>query len=88
MKQGKTPPQVYVLPPRLMKNDINFGEVEFPIFFNFFVKKAFMHPEHKVVIIGDEKTIERVKVLFQVRNPVDLFFLSSFVLEIFSVCSP
>ncbi len=29
------------------RSDINFGEVEFPLYFNFFVKKAFAHPENK-----------------------------------------
>lgn len=61
-----------------MREAINFGDVEFPIFFNYFCKKAFFNPDQKgtpaviprtlsgaVIIIGDAKTIERVKVVFR-----------------------
>jgi hypothetical protein len=38
-------PQVYVLPPKLFDaTGENFGDVEFPIYFNYFVKKAFQDP--------------------------------------------
>jgi hypothetical protein len=45
MYSGKSPPQIYVIPPRLFRGDVNYGEVEFPIYFNFFVKKAFSNPD-------------------------------------------
>lgn len=38
-------PHIYVLPPRLFVGNVNFGEVEFPIYFNFFIKKAFQNPD-------------------------------------------
>ncbi len=38
-------PHIYVLPPRLFVGAVNFGEVEFPIYFNFFIKKAFQNPD-------------------------------------------
>lgn len=30
-----------------MREAINFGDVEFPIFFNYFCKKAFFNPDQK-----------------------------------------
>ncbi len=43
--QGQPVPHIYVLPPRLFVGAVNFGEVEFPIYFNFFIKKAFQNPD-------------------------------------------
>lgn len=34
-----------MLPPRLFVDNVNLGEVEFPIYFNFFIKKAFQNPD-------------------------------------------
>jgi hypothetical protein len=44
-QQGQPVPTIYVLPPRLFVGAVNFGEVEFPIYFNFFIKKAFQNPD-------------------------------------------
>lgn len=45
-------PQIYVLPPNLFMADENFGEVEFPIYFNFFIKQACVNPEKRMILIG------------------------------------
>ncbi|PRP78065.1 hypothetical protein PROFUN_14039 [Planoprotostelium fungivorum] len=58
-------PQYYVLPPLLFAEDINFGEVEFPIFFNFFIKQAFKDPSKKVYVVGNASHLERVKTVFK-----------------------
>ncbi len=34
-----------MLPPCLFVGDVNYGEIEFPIYFNFFIKKAFTNPD-------------------------------------------
>ncbi len=69
-------PKYYILPPDLFVADVNFGEIEFPvcfsilvltfqIYFNFFMKKAFLNPDNKIVIIGESQHLERVKTVFK-----------------------
>lgn len=55
------------MPPTLFapEQHQNFGEVEFPIYFNFFIKKAFANPEHKVMLIGDSDHLDRVQIAFR-----------------------
>ena len=67
MKQGEAIPGIYVLPPLLFAADENqnFGEVEFPIYFNFFIKKAFANPDNKVILIGERDHLDRVKTAFK-----------------------
>jgi CRP-like cAMP-binding protein len=65
MSKGQPVPTIYVLPPRLFVGAVNFGEVEFPIYFNFFIKKAFQNPDLRVIMIGTEEQLEKVRVSFQ-----------------------
>lgn len=60
-------PTFYLLPPTLFapEQQQNYGEVEFPIYFNFFIKKAFANPEHKVMLIGDSDHLDRVQIAFR-----------------------
>ncbi|ELR19802.1 3',5'-cyclic-GMP phosphodiesterase, partial [Acanthamoeba castellanii str. Neff] len=65
MSKGQPVPHIYVLPPRLFMGAVNFGEVEFPIYFNFFIKKAFQNPDLRVIMIGTKDQLEKVRVSFQ-----------------------
>jgi CRP-like cAMP-binding protein len=65
MRAGEEVPQVYVLPPTLFSGDVNYAEVEFPIYFNFFVKKGFLNRENRIVLLGDEKELAKVRAVFQ-----------------------
>lgn len=58
-------PQIFILPPSLWIADINFGEVEFPIYFNYFIKQAFLNPNNKIQLIGEASHLERVKAVFK-----------------------
>lgn len=58
-------PQIFVLPPSLWIADINFGEVEFPIYFNYFIKQAFLYPTNKIQLIGESSHLDRVKMVFK-----------------------
>ena len=58
-------PKYYILPPSLFSGTLNFGEIEFPIYFNFFMKKAFINPDNKILIIGMKSQLERVKTVFK-----------------------
>lgn len=62
MKNNETVPSVYILPPAIFADDGTLGEIEFPIFFNFFIKKAIVNPDQKVWIVGDSRDLNRVKV--------------------------
>ncbi len=55
-------PQVYVLPPELFAEEVNFGEVEFPMDVKFFITKAFMNPENKIIIVGEKTQLERIRI--------------------------
>lgn len=61
----ETVPKIFVLPPSLWTADVNFGEVEFPIYFNFFIKKAFINPENKIILVGEPEHLEKVKIVFK-----------------------
>ena len=54
VSQGEDVPMVFVLPRILFEcgSDENYVEVEFPIYFNFFVKKAFMDRSRRLILIG------------------------------------
>ncbi|PRP76250.1 hypothetical protein PROFUN_07772 [Planoprotostelium fungivorum] len=65
MRNKEDVPQYYILPPQLFAEDVSFSEVEFPIFFNFFIKQAFKNPENKVSVIGRAEHLERVKIVFK-----------------------
>jgi hypothetical protein len=45
---------VYVLPADLFTfgADETFAEIEFPIYFNFFVKGGFLNASRRIIIIG------------------------------------
>jgi hypothetical protein len=38
--------------------------VEFPIYFNYFIKKAFLNPENRIILIGSKGHLERIKTVF------------------------
>lgn len=38
--------------------------LEFPIYFNFFMKKGFANPDNRLVLVGMKEHIERVKTVF------------------------
>lgn len=63
--KGEDVPQVYCLPPKLFSAEQNLAEIEFPLYFNFFIKKAFLNPEKKIILIGDTTYIQNVKQLFK-----------------------
>lgn len=65
MKQGERVPQIYVLPHILFAQGINYGEIEFPLYFNLFMKEAFIHPENKVTMIGTKDQLQRVEAVIQ-----------------------
>eukprot|EP01103_Thecamoeba_quadrilineata_P012174 TRINITY_DN3074_c0_g1_i1.p1 TRINITY_DN3074_c0_g1~~TRINITY_DN3074_c0_g1_i1.p1 ORF type:complete len:788 (-),score=160.94 TRINITY_DN3074_c0_g1_i1:824-3187(-) len=64
MLQGKNVPQVFVFPPPIYKSDSSIVEVEFPVYFNFFIKNAFKNPEFRVKFIGTRDQIDRAKIAF------------------------
>lgn len=66
IQKGEPVPQYYVLPPNLFSGSSNFGEIEFPIYFNFFMKKAFLNPDNLVVLIGEEEQLKTIKTIFKV----------------------
>ena len=39
----------FIHPLELFAEELNFGEVEFPIYFNFFIKKAFVNPDNRML---------------------------------------
>eukprot|EP01119_Soliformovum_irregulare_P016674 TRINITY_DN4868_c0_g1_i4.p1 TRINITY_DN4868_c0_g1~~TRINITY_DN4868_c0_g1_i4.p1 ORF type:complete len:786 (-),score=204.84 TRINITY_DN4868_c0_g1_i4:504-2861(-) len=64
MAKGEAIPQVYVLPPKLFADSLNAAEIEFPIYFNFFIKKAFMNRDARIIIVGDPDQIKRIRITF------------------------
>eukprot|EP01119_Soliformovum_irregulare_P016677 TRINITY_DN4868_c0_g2_i3.p1 TRINITY_DN4868_c0_g2~~TRINITY_DN4868_c0_g2_i3.p1 ORF type:complete len:1018 (-),score=260.94 TRINITY_DN4868_c0_g2_i3:72-3125(-) len=64
MRDGVAVPKVYVLPAMLFSGDENFGEVEFPIYFNYFMKKAFLDPENRIILIGTKEDLDRIRTIF------------------------
>ena len=66
MATGSAVPSVYVLMPQIAKSDVNLcAEVEFPIYFKFFIKQAFRDPNKKVVVVGSAEQIAQVQTSFQ-----------------------
>eukprot|EP01118_Nematostelium_gracile_P002122 TRINITY_DN1227_c0_g1_i1.p1 TRINITY_DN1227_c0_g1~~TRINITY_DN1227_c0_g1_i1.p1 ORF type:complete len:1049 (-),score=230.27 TRINITY_DN1227_c0_g1_i1:34-2751(-) len=64
MRKGENVPKVYVLPASIFTGSENYGEVEFPIYFNFFIKKAFLNRENRIILIGSERDLERIRTIF------------------------
>lgn len=56
-------PSVYILPPTLFTPEYTGAEVEFPIYFNFFVKKTLK--DSRVIVVGDIEHLDRAKALFK-----------------------
>lgn len=54
-------PHVYVLPPSGL---LLYGDIEFPLFWNFFIEQAFKYPEKRVIVIGTAEQLRRVSVVF------------------------
>ncbi|MBF0494563.1 MAG: cyclic nucleotide-binding domain-containing protein, partial [Candidatus Omnitrophica bacterium] len=60
MKLGKSVPSVYVLPKNAFINGVNYADIEFPVYFNFFVNKG-----KKTTVVCTKEQKERAKAVFQ-----------------------
>jgi len=67
MQQGEDVPRLFVLPADLFETGIDqtYVDVEFPVFFNFFIKKAFLNREKRMILIGRQDHLDRVRVMFK-----------------------
>lgn len=69
MEMGMEAPEYYIIPENQFdfKNGISLVEMEFPVYFNFFLKKK------KTTLICDEQTQKTILVIFQetLLGPVD-----------------
>ncbi|EFA84157.1 cAMP/cGMP-stimulated cAMP/cGMP phosphodiesterase [Heterostelium album PN500] len=65
LKAHSAVPQIYVLPHILCSNGVSYSEVEFPVFFNFFIKKAASNPLRRVIMVGHEDQLRRVRSIFK-----------------------
>eukprot|EP01133_Synstelium_polycarpum_P002564 gene2564-2940_t len=65
LKAHASVPQIYVLPHILCAHGVSYGEVEFPVFFNFFINKAASNPNARVVMVGHEHQLARVRAIFK-----------------------
>ncbi|EGG20846.1 cAMP/cGMP-stimulated cAMP/cGMP phosphodiesterase [Cavenderia fasciculata] len=65
LKKQEQVPQVYVLPHILSSHGVSYSEVEFPIFFNFFINKAATNPLRRVVMVGAAEQLERIRTIFK-----------------------
>lgn len=57
-------PTIYVLPEPFFQNGINFGDIEFPIYWYSFVK-GWLQQGKKVTLIGTVEQIQRLKCILQ-----------------------
>jgi hypothetical protein len=62
VKRGETVPVVYVLPP---EEAPSYGDLEFPLFWNFFIQNVRLGRKDKVTVVGTSKQLERVKIVFR-----------------------
>ncbi len=62
VRQGVPVPTVYFLPP---DNSSSYGDIEFPLFWNFFIMEAASDRRKRVVLVGRAAQLERVKAVFQ-----------------------
>lgn len=66
MKNKESVPQIYILPHIMCASGgTSYGEVEFPIYFNFFIKKAMSNPDARVVMVGSASQLHRVQTIFK-----------------------
>jgi len=59
LKRGLPVPTVYVLPP---EEAPSYGDVEFPMFFNFFIQNAHKNEASRVVVIGQKHQLDKIRV--------------------------
>lgn len=59
LRRGLPVPTVYVLPP---EDCPSCGDMEFPLFWNFFIQNASQDKSKRVVVIGKKEQLEKVKV--------------------------
>jgi hypothetical protein len=62
VRRGLPVPTVYVLPPA---GASSYGDIEFPLFWNFFIEAASQQPEKRVVLVGPADQLERVRAVFR-----------------------
>ncbi|KYR02651.1 cAMP/cGMP-stimulated cAMP/cGMP phosphodiesterase [Tieghemostelium lacteum] len=65
LKKNELVPQIYVLPHTLSSRGVSYSEVEFPVFFNFFIKKAASNPNFRVIMVGHKDQLDRVQSIFK-----------------------
>ena len=66
LRRGRPVPSVYVVPP-----SPSFGDLEFPLFWNYFMLNASHSKQNRVVVIGHKEQLDKVKV--SKRKPTLLF---------------
>ena len=60
MRSSRDVPFVYVLPDKFYRDGVNYADAEFPLYYNFFINEG-----RKIIIVGDEGQIKRIKVILQ-----------------------
>eukprot|EP01132_Coremiostelium_polycephalum_P002503 gene2503-3096_t len=65
MKKNEIVPQIYILPHILCSKGVSYSEVEFPVYFNFFINKAATNPNRRVIMIGNSDQLKRVRSIFK-----------------------
>ena len=60
----ESPPRFYVIPPQRFVNLSIYADVEFPLFWNFFIEQAY-EDEKKVLLIGEKEQLRRTEVIFK-----------------------
>lgn len=65
MLMDKEIPSIYVLPdPLFREDDVNYGDIEFPIYWYAFVKD-WLHKDKRVTLIGTSDQILRMRLILQ-----------------------
>ncbi|NGX26400.1 MAG: Ribonuclease BN [Chlamydiae bacterium] len=64
MRQQEDIPTIYVLPDPMLRDKVNFGDVEFPIYWNSFVK-GWLKKGKCITLIGSFQQIENTKKILQ-----------------------
>lgn len=64
MRRQEDVPTIYVLPDPMLRDKVNFGDIEFPIYWNSFVKGG-LKKGKRVTLIGSSQQIENMKKILQ-----------------------
>ncbi len=60
IKEGQRPPDIFVLPEELFHDGRNYADIEFVIYYNFYIKH-----KRRITIVGTEEQIENLKIYMQ-----------------------